>query len=64
MLFSMFQKTLNPRNICLLSFSVLLKIPDEILLHLSAGVLVARTPRTLFSKDKEGECVFWLVFRP
>lgn len=44
--------------------STLLKIPDEILLHLSAGLLVARTPRTLFPKDKEGECVFWLVFRP
>lgn len=65
MLFSsMFQKTLNHRNNCLLSFSALLKIPDEILLHLSAGLLVARTPGTLFPKDKEGECVFWLVFRP
>lgn len=44
--------------------SALLKIPDEILLHLSVGLLAARTPRTLFPKDKEGECVLWLVFMP
>lgn len=35
---------------------VFLQIPDEILLHLSAGLLVTRSPRTVFPKDKEGEC--------
>lgn len=60
----MFQTNLNRDNVYSLSFLPFLKIPDEILLHLSAGLLVARTPRTLFPKDKEGECVFWLAFRP
>lgn len=32
-----------------------LQIPDEILLHLSAGLLVTRSPRTVFPKDKEGK---------
>lgn len=33
------------------------QIPDEILLHLSAWLLVPRTSRTLLPKDKEGKCV-------
>lgn len=33
------------------------QIPVEILLHMSAGLLVARDAGTLFPKDKEGVCV-------